>query len=71
MPIPVAMSSKAHICGRSKAEIVGSNLYSLIAKYVKARNQFSLELEYVGRDNSVGTATRYRLDSPGIESRWR
>jgi hypothetical protein len=24
----------------------------------------------VGRDSSVGTATRYELDSPGIESRW-
>ena len=25
----------------------------------------------VGRDSSVGIATRYRLDGPGIESRWR
>jgi len=24
----------------------------------------------VGRDCSVGTATRYRIDGPGIESRW-
>jgi hypothetical protein len=24
-----------------------------------------------GRDSSVGIATRYRLDGPGIESRWR
>ena len=24
----------------------------------------------VDRDGSVGIATRYRLDSPGIESRW-
>jgi hypothetical protein len=24
----------------------------------------------VGRDSSVGLATRYRLDGPGIESRW-
>ena len=23
------------------------------------------------RDSSVGTATRYGLDSPGIKSRWR
>ena len=23
-----------------------------------------------GRDNSVGIATRYRLDGPGIDSRW-
>jgi hypothetical protein len=25
---------------------------------------------HVGRDSSVGIATRYRLDGPGIESRW-
>jgi hypothetical protein len=25
----------------------------------------------VGRDSSVGIATRYGLDGPGIESRWR
>ena len=25
---------------------------------------------YVGRDSSVGIATRYWLDGPGIESRW-
>jgi hypothetical protein len=25
---------------------------------------------YVGRDSSVGIATGYRLDGPGIESRW-
>jgi hypothetical protein len=25
----------------------------------------------MGRDSSVGTATRYRLDGPGISSRWR
>ena len=24
----------------------------------------------MGRDSSVGIATRYRLDGPGIESRW-
>ena len=26
--------------------------------------------KFVGRDSSVGTATRYGLDGPGIESRW-
>ena len=25
---------------------------------------------FAGRDNSVGTATRYGLDGPGIEFRW-
>jgi hypothetical protein len=28
-------------------------------------------LSGVGRDSSISIATRYRLDSPGIESRWR
>jgi hypothetical protein len=27
--------------------------------------------DYEGRDNSVGIATGYELDGPGIESRWR
>ena len=27
-------------------------------------------LNTVGRDSSVGTATRYGLDGPGFESRW-
>jgi hypothetical protein len=26
---------------------------------------------YVGRDSSVGIATRYGLDGPGIKSLWR
>ena len=28
-------------------------------------------VRYAGRDGSVGTAIRYRLDCPGIESQWR
>jgi hypothetical protein len=27
-------------------------------------------IQYEGRDSSVGIATRYGLDGPGIESRW-
>jgi hypothetical protein len=27
-------------------------------------------MEHVGRNSSVGIATRYELDDPGIESRW-
>ena len=30
-----------------------------------------LVLHFVGRDSSVGIATRYRLDDPWIEYRWR
>jgi hypothetical protein len=29
-----------------------------------------LQIDVVGRDNSVGIATRYGLGDPGIESRW-
>ena len=29
-----------------------------------------VQLHEEGRDSSVGIATRYRLDGPGIESRW-
>ena len=33
--------------------------------------KFHVELcAVVGRDSSVGIATRYGLDGPGIESRW-
>ena len=39
------------------------------------RNQMGRNLTEItkiagGRDSSVGIATRYRLDGPGIESRW-
>ena len=34
--------------------------------------KYSYKVCYVvGRDSSVGIATRYGLDGPGIESRWR
>jgi len=29
-----------------------------------------VSLKFVNRDSSVGIATRYRLNRPGIESRW-
>jgi len=32
--------------------------------------EITVELVFMGRDSSVGTATRYRLDGPWIESRW-
>ena len=39
--------------------------------YCKVGNCLPLTPRYpTGRDNSVGTATRYGLDGPGIESRW-
>jgi hypothetical protein len=30
----------------------------------------SVYLKYMGRDSSVGIATGYGLDGPGMESRW-
>jgi hypothetical protein len=33
-------------------------------------NLYFLQNIIVGRDNSIGIATRYGLDVPGIESRW-
>ena len=37
----------------------------------KQRGQAFVTLNYIrGRDSSVGIATRYGLDGPGIESRW-
>ena len=33
-------------------------------------NFFRSLVPYVGRDSSVGIATRYWLEGPGIESRW-
>ena len=33
-------------------------------------NESDLRMGCVGRDSSVGIATRYGLDGPGIESRW-
>ena len=35
--------------------------------YLKCSSYFTVN---VGRDSSVGIATRYGLDGPGIESRW-
>ena len=39
--------------------------------YVQSFLYFSYYSDHVGRDSSVGIATRYGLDGPGIESRWR
>jgi hypothetical protein len=36
----------------------------------KRRPFYHLGRETVDRDNSVGIVTGYRLDGPGIESRW-
>ena len=42
-----------------------------VARSNKKLSYFTLTLSIiVGRDSSVGIATRYVLDGPGIESRW-
>jgi hypothetical protein len=43
-----------------------------LEKYGKERSCTKLRYteSIVGRDSSVGIATRYGLDDPGIESRW-
>ena len=59
--------------GGSQSKIVngvkGKWLY-LGGQYCGRTSSLSPALE-PGRDSSVGIATRYGLDGPGIESRWR
>ena len=51
-----------------------SSQYHLIARTyagnATVRNIYKLQGTIAGRDSSVGIATRYGLDGPGIESRW-
>ena len=64
MPVPVAALSKAQVYRRSPVEIVGLNpsgAWIFFCCYYCV---------LVGRDSSVGIATRYGLDGQGIESRW-
>ena len=44
-------------------------VYLIIHMYINWI-KFSIFRQVVGRDGSVGIATRYGLDGPGIESRW-
>jgi len=37
---------------------------------MSAQNISEIQAQIGTRDSSVGIATRYRLDGPGIESRW-
>ena len=37
---------------------------------MREKKHISFYLMHVGRDSSVGIATRYGLVGPGIESRW-
>jgi len=44
--------------------------YMCMCVYVYIHIYVLTLIHAMGRDSSVGIATRYGLDSPGIESRW-
>ena len=48
----------------------GVNVYALTVTCVRRTELRDLFALLRGRDSSVGIATRYGLDDPGIESRW-
>ena len=68
--LSTAASSHRTYASARKLECV----FKLTLFHMKIWNSFKLMAETgclsVGRDSSVGTATRYGLDRPGIESRW-
>ena len=55
-------------------KILGSRMCSFlqtpVTSYFFGSNILLSVTLFRGRDSSVGIATRYRLDGPGIESRW-
>ena len=56
---------------RQRSEASPTNLYRRI-NYCILRRKISCNLtHHFGRCSSVGIATAYMLDGPGIESRWR
>ena len=59
-----------HNCVTKTIESRESNKY---AKFLQFNFLTSLTVLWIilGRDSVVGRATHYRLDGPGIESRWR
>ena len=51
--------------------LIQSNyLFLSLVHNEQKKNYNVLHKSPVGRDSSVGIATRYELDGPGIESRW-
>ena len=52
-------------CGTSDAQLF------ILTVYINSEERYVSCSTFKGRDSSVGTATRYGLDGPGIESRWR
>jgi hypothetical protein len=55
--------------------VLQSSFYKIRFNHISVTNQCTLiilyyTIQFVGSDSSVGIATRYQLDGPGIESRW-
>ena len=46
-----------------------SVLSAIVSQLVLVRSR--IQIRRRGRDNSAGIATRYDLEGPGIESRWK
>jgi hypothetical protein len=64
-----------HICTTLQRNAYSVNIwffYTTCAVYKSDRFDFKFYYYFysMGRDSSVGIATRYRLEGPGIESRW-
>ena len=69
--IPILLAGHAII--RTKS--VGTQLRIIVANptaatYFVSTIKKSMTINFADRDGVVGTATRYGLDGPGIESRW-
>jgi hypothetical protein len=60
-----------HFCTSAYGRNNSRDIVSITVNDVLVRCFNFLLLLCVGRDSSVGTATRYGLDGPGIESRWQ
>ena len=74
------MEEVVEITGAAIATCLKRSLYKFMSNvtYLLSHRQagapainIQLPLLILGRDSSVGIATRYGLDGPGIESRWR
>ena len=56
------------ICFQSWREILAATILMMTSTLQKLTDTMAVD---VGRDSSVGVTTRYGLDGPGIEFRWR
>ena len=78
--LPVHLGAMFFIARYKLKQVLGSyfrfrfpsTLFRLLTPHVSIHQSESVhyKLRMQGRDSSVGIATRYGLDGPGIESRW-